>query len=133
MTHTCYSCGTNNAEEERFCHTCGASLQTPSDLQKAVIQPGLSEERVLWDNGDIQLTTDAVLIGMNSDTPDVVPLETIYDVTLEDRCVVLKVKDGDDKYCMLDDPADLAALVKDHMFRPRLAHDRTDMGFIPPD
>lgn len=133
MSKTCYNCGTQNAEAETFCHKCGASLGKLSDLQKSGIQAGSAEERVLWDNGDIQLTTDAVLIGMSSDAPDVVPLETVYDVIVEDRCVVLKVKDGDDRYCMLDDPAELADLVKDQMERPRLAHERRDMGYIPPD
>jgi hypothetical protein len=70
---------------------------------------------------------------METATPDVVPLDTIYDVVLEERCVVLKVKDGDDKYCMLEDPGELAALLKDQMMRGRLSHGRTDMGYIPPD
>jgi len=46
---------------------------------------------------------------------------------------VLKVKDGDDKRCMLDDPSELVALVKDQMSRSRLAHERRDVGYIPPD
>lgn len=133
MSNTCYNCGTENAEVEQFCHSCGAALGKLSDLQKSAIQGGRAEERVLWDNGEVQLTTHAVLIGMGGDAPDVVPLETIYEVVLEERCVVLKVKDGDDKYCMIDDPTELAELVRDHMLRPRLAHDRKDMGYIPPD
>ncbi|MHB0980231.1 MAG: hypothetical protein ACYC5Q_09225 [Thermoleophilia bacterium] len=133
MGNTCYNCGTDNAEVEKLCHKCGVALGKLSDLQHSAIQGGRAQERVLWDNGEIQLTTDAVLIGMSGDTPDVLPLETIYEVVLEERCLVLKVKDGDDKYCMLDDPTELAALVKDHMFRPRLAHERKEMGYIPPD
>lgn len=133
MSKTCYSCGTQNAESETFCHKCGASLRRLSDLQKSGIQAGSAEERVLWDNGTIQLTTDAVLIGMSTDSPDVVPLDTIYDVILEDRCVVLKVKDGDDKYCMLEDPKHLADLVTDQMNRARLAHERRDTGYVPPE
>ncbi|HZJ03797.1 MAG TPA: hypothetical protein VFE20_09045 [Thermoleophilia bacterium] len=133
MSKTCYNCGTQNAEAEAFCHTCGASLGRLSDLQKSGIQAGSAEERVLWENGDIQLTTDAVLIGMATDSPDVVPLDTLYDVVLEERCVVLKVKDGDDKYCMLDDPKELAELVKEQMNRPRLAHGRQEMGYNPPE
>ncbi|MHB8869462.1 MAG: zinc ribbon domain-containing protein [Thermoleophilia bacterium] len=133
MANTCYNCGTENAESEKFCHSCGAALGRLSDLQHSAIQGGRGPERVLWDNGEVQLTTEAVLIGMTGDAPDVVPLETIYDVVLEERCVVLKVKDGDDKYCMLADPTELAGLIKDHMFRPRLAHERKDMGYIPPD
>ena len=132
MSKTCYNCGTENGEVETFCRACGAAL-THSQLQHAGIQAGTPEERVLWANGDIQLTTSAVLIGMDTDAPDVVPLETIYDVVVEERCVVLKVKDGDDQYCMLENPEELAAMVREQMFRPRLAHERTDKGYIPPD
>jgi hypothetical protein len=132
VSKTCYNCGTENAETEHFCHKCGASLSS-GRLQNAGIQAGTAEERLLWERGDIQLTTEAVLIGMETATPDVVPLDTIYDVVLEERCVVLKVKDGDDKYCMLEDPGELAALLKDQMMRGRLSHGRTDMGYIPPE
>ncbi len=130
---TCYNCGTENAQADKFCRTCGASLDKLADLQHSGIQAGAAEERTLWDNGEVQLTTAAVLIGMETDAPDVVPLETIYEVVLQDRCVVLKVQDGDDKYCMVADPRELAALIKDHMFRGRLAHGRKDTGYVPPD
>lgn len=133
VSKTCYNCGTENGDVERFCRTCGAALGSLSGLQQSGIQAGATEERILWENGEISLTTGAVLIGMDTDAPDVVPLETIYDVVLEDRCVILKVKDGDDRYCMLDDPTELATLIREHMFRPRLAHGRKDLGYIPPD
>jgi|GEM_PF-1181830 len=133
VSTTCYNCGTANSAADRFCRTCGAALGKLSDLQHSGVQAGAGEERTLWEKGDITLTTRAVLIGMDSDSPDVVPLETIYDVVQEDSCVVLKVKDGDDKYCMLEDPGELAALVKDQMSRSRLAHERRDEGYIPPD
>jgi hypothetical protein len=132
VSKTCYNCGTENGDVDTFCRSCGAAL-THSQLQHAGIQGGTPEERVLWAKGDIQLTTAAVLIGMATDAPDVVPLETIYDVVVEERCVVLKVKDGDDQYCMLDDPSELATLVKEQMLRPRHAHERTEQGYIPPD
>ncbi len=130
MGKTCYNCGTENAESEIFCHECGANLR---QLKDAGLQGGTAEERVLWDNGEIQLTTEAVLIGMGTDMPDVVPLSTIDDVELEERCIVLKIKDGSDYYCMLADPHQLAAMIREQVFRPRLAHQRTDMGYIPPD
>lgn len=133
MSTTCYNCGTTNSAADTFCRTCGAALGKLSDLQHSGLQAGSGEERTLWENADITLTTKAVLIGMDTDSPDVVPLDTIYDVVQEDRCVVLKVKDGDDKYCMLDDPTELTALVKEQMSRSRLAHGRTDTRYIPPD
>jgi hypothetical protein len=132
VSTTCYNCGTQNADVETFCRNCGAAL-AHARLQHAGIQAGMPEERVLWSKGDIQLTTSAVLIGMDTDAPDVVPLDTIYDVVVEERCVVLKVKEGDDQYCMLDDPTELATLVKEQMFRPRHAQERTEKGYIPPD
>lgn len=133
MSKTCYNCGTENADTEQFCHACGAALGARASLQDSGLQAGIADERVLWENGDIKVTSAAVLIGMESDAPDVVPLETIYEVVLEERCVVLKVKDGDDKHCMLDDPTEMAEMVRDQMMRSRLAHGRTDMGYIPPD
>jgi len=133
VSNTCYNCGTLNAEVEKFCHKCGAALGKLSDMQQSGIQAGSGEERVLWEAGDIRLTTEAVLIGMETDAPDVVPLDTIHEVVVESRCLVLKVNDGDDKYCMMDDPTELADLVRDHMFRGRLAHERKDLGYIPPD
>lgn len=133
MSKTCYNCATENAESERFCHRCGASLVSQSTLQQSGIQGGRGEERVLWDNGHLQLTTDAVLIGVNTDAPDVVPLETIYDMDVQEGCLVLRVKDGDDRQCMLDSPENLADLIWDHVFRPRLAQNRGEKGYIPPD
>lgn len=133
VSKTCYNCGTQNADAEEFCHSCGASLGARGSLQDSGLQAGTPQERVLYEKGDIQLTSEAVLIGMETDSPDVVPLDTIYDVVLEERCVVLKVKDGDDKYCMLENPSELASLVKDQMMRGRLAHGRTQTGYVPPD
>lgn len=132
MSKTCYNCGTENAQAETFCRQCGAAL-TGGHLQQSGIQAGTTEERVLWEKGDIQLTTHAVLIGMSSDSPDVVPLDTIYEVVQEENCIILRVKDGDDQQCFLEDPTELARLLQDHMDRPRHAHDRTDMGYIPPE
>lgn len=82
------------------------------------------EERVIWDNGELQLTSEAVLIGMNTDSPNVLPLEVIYDVTVSDGCVVLHVKDGDVRSPVLERPEDLAALVHDEIRRTRFAYRR---------
>lgn len=133
MGKTCYNCGTENAESERFCRECGANLEAIERMGDIGLQGGTPEERVLWDNGEIQLTTEAVLIGMGSDMPDVVPLSTVEDVVIEEKCVVLKVKDGPDYYCMLADPHELADLIKEQVFRPRLAHQRKDIGYIAPE
>jgi hypothetical protein len=133
MSKICYNCGTENAESERFCHNCSAALDRPEELKEAGLQAGTGEERTLWDNGEMQLTTEAVLIGMNSDAPDVVPLNTIYEIEVDEGCVVLRVKDGDDRYCMLAEPDELAALIKEQAFRPRLSHSRKGHNYIPPE
>lgn len=133
MGKTCFNCGTENADTEQFCRECGANLESSERLKDTGLQAGIPEEMVLWDNGEIQLTTEAVLIGIGTDMPDVIPLSSIEDVALEEKCIVLKIKDGPDYYCMLADPRELAALIKEQVFRPRLAHKRTQMGYIPPD
>ncbi|NLE73207.1 MAG: hypothetical protein GX604_01035 [Actinobacteria bacterium] len=69
---------------------------------------------------------------MGTDIPDVVPLSTIEDVELEEKCVVLKIKDGPDYYCMLADPHEPAAMIKEQALRPRLAHQRKDTGYVAP-
>jgi len=134
LSKSCYNCGTENADVEKFCRNCGAALGHLADMQQSGIQAGRPEERVLWENADIQLTTEAVLIGMDTDAPEVVPLDSIYEVALDDeRCLVLRVKDGADKHCMLDEPQELAALINEQMMRPRLAQSRKEHGYIPPD
>jgi hypothetical protein len=127
VSKTCYNCGTENADSETFCHKCGATLTSDSlTSQRTGLQAGVPEERMLWDGGDIQLTTEAVLIGMATDAPDVVPLDTIYAVEQDERCLTLKVKDGGDKQCFLDDPSVLARLVQEQIDRHRHAIERTE-------
>jgi hypothetical protein len=63
---------------------------------------------------------------MDTDAPDVLPLEAIHDVQVEEGCVVLKVKDGPDHYCVLDQPEKLATLIREQALRPRYAHRRMD-------
>jgi hypothetical protein len=69
---------------------------------------------------------DQVRIGMGSDSPDVIPLEAVYDVDVENGCVVFHVHGGDICSHPVDDPAQLAALVRDEMLRTRHAQRRKD-------
>jgi hypothetical protein len=121
---TCYNCGDKNADSERFCHRCGAALGRLSENQPTAMRAGIGPERLLWEEGDVQLTTDALLIGMESDAPDVTPLETIHEVRVEDNCLVVRVKYGDDKRCFLKNPDELARLLQEQVMRPRLVDDR---------
>ena len=133
MIATCYNCGAENEGDAELCGKCGRPLGDYGDLLEKDLRAFSGEERVVWDNGELQLTTGAVLIGLKSDAPDVIPLDAIYDVQVEDRCVVLKIKNGDDVYCVLDKPDELARLMREQVFRPRYAHRRKDDDVIPSD
>jgi CRP/FNR family transcriptional regulator, cyclic AMP receptor protein len=96
------------------------------DLREKDLRAFGGKERVVWDNGELQLTTAAVLIGMGSDSPDVIPLEAVLDVEVQGGCVVLHVHGDDVCSPPLDDPERLAALVRDEIQRTRYAHRRKD-------
>lgn len=77
---------------------------------------------------------------MISRTPEVVYTRAYLALLLlpdtmdvQEGCLVLRVKDGGDRQCMLDSPENLADLIWDHVFRPRLAQNRGEKGYIPPD
>jgi hypothetical protein len=120
----CHNCGNKNADIQSFCHRCGAALGRPSETQSTAMRAGIGPERLLWNEGDVQLTTEALLIGMESDSPDVIPLETIHQVSVDGDCLVVQVKYGDDKHCFLKNPTELARLVEEQVMRPRLADQR---------
>ncbi len=96
------------------------------DTREKDLRAFSGEERVIWDNGELQLTTAAVLIGMSSDCPDVIPLEAVYDVEVQSNHVLFHVHSGDVCSPPLDDPEHVAALVRDEMLRARYAHRRKD-------
>jgi CRP-like cAMP-binding protein len=104
----------------------GRAVGARGNLQEKDLRAFGGEERVVWDDGRLQLTTEAVLIGMGSDSPDVIPLEAVYDVDVENGCVVFRVHGGDIRSHPLEDPAQLAALVRDEMLRTRYAQRRKD-------
>lgn len=126
MAKTCQVCGFDNEAEATLCAHCGKPLGEYGDLHPKDLRAFSGQERTIWENGELRLTTEAVLIGMDTDAPDVLPLDTLYDVQVEEGCVVLKVKDGPDHYCVLDEPEKLATLIREQMLRPRYAHRRVD-------
>jgi hypothetical protein len=83
-------------------------------------------ERVVWDNGQVQLTNQAVLMGMGTDGPEVIPLETLLDVEVGDGCVVFRLREGEVHSPPLDEPEHFAALTRGEMTRTRMAHRRKD-------
>jgi hypothetical protein len=119
MTIACRLCGAENEVDAKFCGRCGKPLGEYGDYRAKDMRALSGEEKVLWDNGEVQLTTEAVLIGMNSDSPDVLPLDAIYELETEENCLVFKVKDGDDHYCSLDNPRELEILVEEQIAKRR--------------
>ncbi len=104
----------------------GRAMGARGDLQDKDLRAFGGEERVVWDDGLLQLTTEAILIGMGSDSPEVIPLEAVYDVDVENGCLVFHVQGGDVCSHCIDDPDHLAALVRDEMLRSRHAQRRKD-------
>lgn len=115
----CQICGADNPVDAKFCSRCGKPIGEYGDYRYKDMRALSGEERLLWDNGELQLTTEAVLIGMHSDAPDVLPLDTIYEVKREKDCLVFSVKDGEDRYCRLDDPKELGTLVEEQIAKRR--------------
>jgi CRP-like cAMP-binding protein len=106
----------------RFGRAVGVRGELPDKDVRAFAGP----ERIVWDNGELQLTTHAVLIGMQTDSPDVIPLEALLGVDVEDGRVIFRLSDGDVCSPPLDAPEQLAALARDEMLRTRHAHRRKD-------
>ena len=115
----CQICGADNPVDAKFCGRCGKPIGEYGDYRYKDMRALSGEERVLWDNGELQLTTEAVLIGMHTDAPDVLPLDTIYEVRREKNCLVFSVKDGDDHYCPLEDSEELGTLVEEQIAKRR--------------
>ena len=102
----------------------GRAIGGQQDLREKDLRAFGGEERVIWDNGEIQLTTEAVLFEAHTDSPDVVPLEAINEVTVEDGHVVLRATAGDVRSSRLDAAEELAALIWDETRRIRLPYRR---------
>ena len=120
--HIGYEVGKGIGEviSRRFGHAIGRH----GDLLEKDLRAFGGEEQVIWDNGELQLTTEAVLIGMCGESPDVIPLEAVLDVEVRSDCVVFHAHGGDVSSPRLDDPGRLAALVRDEMLLSRHAHRR---------
>jgi CRP-like cAMP-binding protein len=102
----------------------GGAKGMQDDLRAKDVRAFGGPERVIWDNGELQLTTQAVLIGMGTDSPEVIPLEALQDVEVKNGCVIFRVRDGDICSSPVDDPQRLAALTHDEMQRTRYAQRR---------
>lgn len=104
----------------------GQAIGRHGDLRQKDLRAFSGEERLIWDNGELQLTTEAILIGMDGDSPDVIPLEAVLDVEVSEDRVIFRVHGGDVVSPSLDRADQLAALVRDEMLRTRYAHRRRD-------
>jgi len=63
-----------------------------------------------------------VLIGMGGDSPEVLPLEAVYDVEVRDDTVVFHAHGGDVTSPPVDEPERLAALASSTSVANREAH-----------
>jgi CRP-like cAMP-binding protein len=104
----------------------GQAVGVRGELRTKDVRAFSGPERVIWDNGELQLTTQAVLIGMGTKSPDVIPLEALLGVDVENGCAIFRLHDGDVCSPPLDDPDHLAALARDEMRRSRYAQRRKD-------
>jgi len=102
----------------------GQAFGPHAELQAKDFRAYGGEERVIWDNGQVQLTTKAVLINMNTDSPEVLPLEAIYDVEVQGESVVFHAHGGDVTSPPVQEPERLAALASDEIRRTRYARRR---------
>ncbi len=102
----------------------GRAIGTRRDAWEKDLRAFRGAERVVWDNGELRLTTEAVLLGANTGQPDVVPLEAVHEVTVEDNRLTIHAAGGDVRSPVLDDPEELAALIRDELRRLRLPHRR---------
>ena len=96
------------------------------DLREKDVRAFGGPERVVWDNGELQLTTQAVLIGMGTESPEVIPLEALLGVDVDKDRVVFRLHDGDVCSPPLESAEQLAALTQDMMLRTRYAQRRKD-------
>jgi CRP/FNR family transcriptional regulator, cyclic AMP receptor protein len=104
----------------------GQSIGRYGDVLGKDLRAFSGKEQVVWESGDLQLTTEAVLMGMATDDPDVIPLDALLDVDVEGDRVIFRAHGGDVASPSLDDPGRFAALVRDEMMRTRYAHRRRD-------
>jgi CRP/FNR family transcriptional regulator, cyclic AMP receptor protein len=104
----------------------GQAFGERAELREKDLRAFGGEERVVWENGELQLTTKALLIGMESDSPEVLPLEAVYDVEVQGDCVVFHAHGGDVCSPPVDDPGRLAALAEGEIRRTRYARRRKD-------
>ncbi len=104
----------------------GRAVGVRGDLRAKDMRAFDGPERVVWDNGELQLTTEAVLIGMATDSPEVIPLEALQGVDVMDGQVVFRMARGDVWSPQVREPEQLAALTRDAMDRTRHAQRRKD-------
>jgi CRP/FNR family transcriptional regulator, cyclic AMP receptor protein len=106
--------------ERRYGRTLGAW----NELRQKDLRAFGGAEHVVWSDHANQLTSQALLLGTDTRSPEVIPLEVIYDVSVDDGCLVVKAKGGDVRSCALEHPDEVAALICDEINRIRLAYRR---------
>ena len=102
----------------------GRAIGGWEDLRDKDLRALHGAERVIWEEEDTQLTTEALILEAGSSSPEVIPLETILGVEVDGDCLVVHAVGGDARSGRLRDPARAACLVNDELRRVRLPHRR---------
>ncbi|MCX8033557.1 MAG: Crp/Fnr family transcriptional regulator [Thermoleophilia bacterium] len=102
----------------------GRAIGSYEDLRAKDLRAFGGQERVIWDNGKVRLTTEAVLFEADTDTPDVIPLEAVHEVEVQEERLVLRAAGGDVCSPPVEHVQELASLVRDEVRRIRLAYRR---------
>lgn len=102
----------------------GQAIGEWGELREKDLRAFRGGERTVWEGSGMRLTTEAVLFETDSDRPDVVPLEAVYDVEVDGDYLVMHAKGGDVRSARLENAEELASLVRDELRRARLAYRR---------
>lgn len=102
----------------------GRAIGGWEDLREKDLRALGGAERVIWENGDIQVTTEAVLLEVAGGSPEVIPLETILSVETDGDRLLIHAVGGDVATGGLADAGKVAALLSDEVRRIRLPHRR---------
>lgn len=102
----------------------GRAIGSWPDLREKDLRALHGLERVVWEDGDTRLTTEALILEAGADSPEVIPLESILSVESDGDCLVVHAVGGDTRSGKLQDAGKVVCLVTDELRRVRLPHRR---------
>ncbi len=102
----------------------GRAIGGREELREKDLRALRGAERVIWEDGNVQLTTEACILEPTGRSPEVIPLEAVLSVEVVGDCLVVHAVGGDARSGSLSDPARMAALINDEVRRVRFPHRR---------